>query len=87
MPSAHCDTVAYPTGGGYATCYRYEYTTVDVGDYEPATNGAALTAFGLSFPGGAGRAASIKTVQAVRVVPNQMYAIVVPPGGSLTIIY
>lgn len=51
------------------------------------TTGAATTAFGKTFPGGTGGPGSATTASNVAVTPGASYSIVVPAGGSLTIIY
>lgn len=54
----------------------------------PAAPGAASTAFGLSFPGGAANTpASPVDFQNVAVTPGTAYSIVVPAGGFITITY
>jgi hypothetical protein len=52
-----------------------------------ATTGANATAFGKTFPGGAGGPAIPASYSAVPVTPGQSYPIVVPSGGSVTITY
>jgi hypothetical protein len=73
-----------PTYQAYQVCYkpRTEY----VGGTDP-TNGAAATAFGKSFPGGAGGPATVTTFSNIAITPGASYDIVVPAGGSVAITY
>jgi hypothetical protein len=52
-----------------------------------ATVGASTTAFGYTFPGGTGGAATPVTYSNVAVTPGASYPIVVPAGGSVSITY
>lgn len=53
----------------------------------PATTGASSTAFGHTFVGGTGGAATPVSYTNEVVVPSTSYPIVVPSGGSVTITY
>lgn len=73
-----------PDYSGYYVCYR-PYTELVGGS--AATTGASTTAFGQSFPGGAGGPATDTTINTIAITPGATYNIVVPAGGSLTITY
>lgn len=69
---------------------------IDVYGYVPGGAGAAATALGLTFPGGAytgsypngvGSAATTTTFTNVAVTPGTSYPIVVPSGGTVTLQY
>jgi hypothetical protein len=66
--------------GYFAIGYSQSYTI-------PATTGASATAFGQTFPGGAGGPATITEFTNVAITPGATYNIVVPAGGSVTISY
>ena len=51
------------------------------------TVGASTTAFGYTFLGGTGGAATPVTYNNVAVTPGGSYSIVVPSGGSVSITY
>lgn len=55
--------------------------------YNDPTTGSSTTAFGYTFPGGTGGAASPVTYNNVAVTPGASYSIVVPAGGSVSITY
>jgi hypothetical protein len=55
--------------------------------FNSPTTGAPTTAFGYSFPGGTGGAATPVTYNNVPVTPGASYSIVVPAGGSVSITY
>lgn len=85
----YCDAfVSTPdnlTYSGYTTCYYYlvNSRTVTI----PATTGASTTAFGKTFAGGTGGAATPVTYNNVALTPGQSYGLVVPTGGSVSITY
>jgi len=90
-PADYCGENTYWPSSGYiksTTCYSFEATTVDVGDYSPATAGASATGFGQVLAGGpTGQPASISLFRNVPITPGASYVIVVPPGGQITIEY
>ena len=55
--------------------------------YNNPTTGSPTTAFGYTFPGGTGGAATPVTYNNVAVTPGASYSIVVPSGGSVSITY
>lgn len=55
--------------------------------YNNPTTGSPTTAFGYTFPGGTGGAATPVTYNNVAVTPGASYSIVVPAGGSVSITY
>ena len=74
---------AVPTPPGSqqnALCDNLEFETA-------ATTGASTTAFGYTFLGGTGGAATPVTYSNVAVTPLVSYSIVVPAGGSVSITY
>lgn len=79
----YCTGTQNSDGSRSETCYYYN----EFDDYTPATTGAPTTAFGQTFPGGAGKAATDTTINNIAITPGATYNIVVPPGGSLTITY
>jgi hypothetical protein len=86
--SAHCDPINNtPTDPDYSsnqTCYAYDGFFTVAGN--PATAGAATTAFGKSFPGATGNVTPTPTTYAnIDVSQGSSYPINVPLGGSLTI--
>jgi hypothetical protein len=90
MPSNYCDPTVYYTVE-QSTVYTdstkcYSFFATSKTD-TTTTTGASTTAFGKTFPGGAGGPATITTFSNVIVTPGASYNIVVPAGGSLTITY
>jgi hypothetical protein len=82
------DSTVYSGAEDYHAPETQTTTTTTPGT--PATDpttGAPTTAFGRSFPGGTGGAASVTTLTNLIVTPGASYSIVVPTGGSLTITY
>ncbi len=76
------------TSGSTESGYRYvDYDYVTPGTGIAATTGASATALGFSFPGGLGGAGTITDQGPATVVPGNVYTIVVPSGGSVTISY
>ena len=53
----------------------------------PATTGGSTTGFGQTFVGGYAGPATASTIPNIAVTPSANYTIVVPSGGSLTIVY
>lgn len=72
--------------GGTASLANYSYYSgVEYESYSFPYNGAATTAFGLTFPGGIEAPASTTTYTNVTITPGATYTIV--NNGSLTIQY
>lgn len=69
---------------GVQTCYYPSTRTV--GGSSPTT-GASASAFGKTFPGGTGGAATTTTYPNVAVNPGTSYSVIVPSGGLITITY
>jgi hypothetical protein len=69
------------------TTYFVETTPGAHHDAIPPTTGASTTAFGKTFPGGTGGAASTTTFSNIAVTPGGSYSIVVPSGGLITFTY
>lgn len=65
----------------------YVYVKTSVTSSISPTTGNPTTAFGKTFPGGVGGAASPTTFSNIAITPGASYNIVVPSGGSLTITY
>lgn len=92
-PDNYCDpTVTYTTDestvySSSTTCYSFFTDTQPGTPGTAATTGASTTAFGKTFPGGAGGPASPTSFTNVTVTGGSSYSIVVPAGGSLTISY
>jgi hypothetical protein len=90
MPSNYCDPTVYYTieqstvYTDSTKCYTF-YATSKTDT--TTTTGASTTAFGKTFPGGVGGAASATSFSNVVITPGASYNIMVPPGGSLTITY
>jgi hypothetical protein len=86
-PADYCDPVqSEDSSTVYSSSQRcYQFTQ----NYSPssATTGASTTAFGKTFPGGTGGAATNTTFTNIAVTPGGSYNIVVPSGGSLTFTY
>lgn len=93
MPASYCDPqVFYTTSQSTVydssdTCYEYLSYTEPTTPGTPATTGASSTAFGKTFPGGTGGAATTTTFTNIAITPGASYSIVVPSGGSITITY
>jgi len=88
-PAPHCTgmvVTGVPGTEGLADCYSYVDTSTTTGRFHPQTTGASATGFGLTFPGGDGGPASTTTFTNVTVSPGS-YALSIPSGGSITIIY
>lgn len=64
---------------------RVQYTRK--GAFIPATTGLSASAFGKTFPGGAGGPATMTGYTSVPVTPGATYQVTVPTGGSVTITY
>ena len=100
-PSNYCDSTTVtgvPGLESFATCYRYESESRELGNYTPPANGSASSALGKTFPGGAGGAATPATYTGVAVTPGSSYPVVIgaagnnggtpaAAGGSVTISY
>lgn len=69
------------------TWFCHDFSDASYYSTSPATTGASATGFGLTFPGGAGKAATSTAFSNVAVTPGGSYPIVVPAGGSITISY
>lgn len=88
VPSNYSESGGTPGGASWVIYHTFEYTSVDVGDYQPAQAGTAATAFGKALPGGpTGLPASITTFTGIKIVPGQTYSISVPAGGEVMFTY
>lgn len=87
-PTNYCSSHAFDGPDlEYWYCYRYVLEIHDEGNYVPPTTGASASAFGKTFPGGAGGPAVITRYSNIRVISRASYPITVPVGGFVTIIY
>lgn len=89
-PANYCDAlVNEPPESAYfqhQTCYEYFESSENYNI--PAQPGEPASAFNLSFPGSVGNVQpGITTFYNVAVTPGSSNTIVVPAGGSITIIY
>lgn len=86
-PPDYCE----PASGPVYYCHSYVWgSQTTPGTYYPAvppTTGASATAFGKTFPGGTGVAATPVTFTNVPVMPNTQYTLAVPSGGSVQFTY
>lgn len=73
--------IGQPPGATRQVCH-YFYD-----DLTPATTGASTTAFGQTFVGGTGGAATPSTVTNVAITAGGTYDLVIPAGGSLSLTY
>lgn len=85
--SQHFDTPDDPDTDWFYVQYVYFRSQTSTTETDPATTGASTTAFGKTFPGGAGGPATPASYSNVAVVPGQSYAMTIPSGGSITITY
>ena len=87
LPGTYCDAAS----GDYQTCYSYVWGSTTIpGEYHPAesaTTGASANAFGFEFPGGFGGAAGMTTYGASGLLPNTVYPLSIPFGGSVKLRY
>lgn len=72
---------------GYTEIHTFGNATKPGNPGTPPTTGAGATAFGKTFPGGAGGPATTTTFSNIAITPGATYNIVVPSGGSITITY
>jgi hypothetical protein len=87
-PSAGYNAPSYPYAGTYATSYpasTYNPPSYPYAGTNPPTTGASASAFGITFPGGVGGAATAVAAAAVITNYGAASTVTVPSGAYITV--